>query len=144
MQPYDDGAFVGYIRSYERCGGTATRMVDVFANPVEGVDFTAYLSVQLTGAADDTATLEDCLVVQLGQRRRQPDRCRAGTPKVGRTGPGWIDEARQMVADQFGCPVTDERGSASSTIRGGRSDVRRRRRAVARRVELRRRPIPGG
>jgi hypothetical protein len=61
VQPYDDGAFVGYIGSYERCGGTATRIIDVFANPVDGVDFTAYLSIQLTGAPDDAATLDGLL-----------------------------------------------------------------------------------
>ena len=61
VQPYDDGAFVGYIGSYEGCGGTATRIVDVFANPAEGVDFTAYVSIQLTGAPDDAATLDGLL-----------------------------------------------------------------------------------
>jgi hypothetical protein len=106
VQPYDDGAFAGYIGSFEGCGGTATRIVDVFANPAEGVDFTAYVSVQLTGAADDAATL-DGLLSSFNWESEQV--VPSGPPALA-TGPQSIDEARQMVADQFGLSVTDEQG----------------------------------
>jgi hypothetical protein len=106
VQPYDDGAFAGYIGSFEGCGGTATRIVDVLANPAEGVDFTAYLSVQLTGAADDAATLDGLL----SSFNWESEQVVPSRPPALATGPQSIDEARQMVADQFGLSVTDEQG----------------------------------
>jgi hypothetical protein len=114
VQPYDDGAFVGYIGSFEGCGGTATRMVDVIANPAEGVDFTAYVSIQLTGAPDDAATLDGLLSSfnwvsdPAAPTATLPQ---ASTPTIaGATGLGSIDEVRQMVADEFGLTVTDAQG----------------------------------
>ena len=106
VQPYDDGAFVGYIGSYEGCAGTATRIVDVLANPAEGVDFTAYLSVQLTGAPDDAATLDGLL----SSFNWESDPAAPSGPPAVATGPQSIDDARQMVADQFGLTVTDAQG----------------------------------
>jgi hypothetical protein len=110
VEPYDDGAFVGYIGSYEGCGGTATRIVDVFANRAEGVDFTAYLSVQLTGAADDAATLDGLLSSFNWESDPAPPTATTTPTIEGGTGPQSIGEARQMVADQFGLSVTEEQG----------------------------------
>jgi hypothetical protein len=106
VQPYDDGVFVGYLRSYEGCGGTATRIVDVFANPAEGVEFTAWVSIQLTGAADDTATLDGLL----SSFNWVNDPAPTPPPTAGGGGIDSIDEARQWVAEHMGLSVSDEQG----------------------------------
>ncbi len=62
VQTYDDGAFAGHIQSFNNCGGTPSRIVQVVANPADG-SFTALLLVQLTGQADDAATLDGLLLV---------------------------------------------------------------------------------
>lgn len=60
QQEYDDGFFVGHIQNFTDCGGTPTRVVHVVANPPDG-SFTAFVQIQLTGAADDAATLDGLL-----------------------------------------------------------------------------------
>jgi hypothetical protein len=109
VQPYDDGAFVGFIGSYEGCGGTATRIVEVYANPADGVDFTAYVSVQLTGAADDAATL-DGLLSSFNWVSDPAAPTTTTSPSGGGSGVDSVDEARQVVAEMFGVTITDEQG----------------------------------
>jgi hypothetical protein len=65
VQTYDDGVFVGHIQSFERCGGTGSRVVRVIANPAAQT-FTADLLIQLTGLPDDAATLNGLLLSFLG------------------------------------------------------------------------------
>ncbi len=60
IQTYDDGAYVGYIRSFNSCGGTHSRVVELVANPRIG-SVTVVLLVQLTGEPDDEATLDGLL-----------------------------------------------------------------------------------
>ena len=106
VQPYDDGVFVGYIGPYEGCGGTTAphgrrvrqpgrrrRLHRLRVGP-------AHRRSRRRGDAGRIA-----LVVQLGERTGGAKR-----PPAVATGPQSIDEARQMVADQFGLSVTDEQG----------------------------------
>jgi hypothetical protein len=60
IESYDDGAYVGYVRSFDACGGTASRIVELVANPRLG-SVTVVLLVQLTGRPDDAATLDGLL-----------------------------------------------------------------------------------
>jgi hypothetical protein len=61
LQPYNDGDFVGYVQSFDACGGLgAERIVEVMAIPRSG-SFTAYLVISLLGDADDAATLDGLL-----------------------------------------------------------------------------------
>jgi hypothetical protein len=70
MQSYDDGVFAGHIQSFESCGGTSTRIVQVAASPADG-SFTASLLIQLTGLPDDDATLNG-LLLSFNQAAGQP------------------------------------------------------------------------
>ena len=56
-QPYDDGVFVGHIHTWTNCGGTATTIHHIAANP-QSQQFTASLLIQLTGQPDDATTFE--------------------------------------------------------------------------------------
>lgn len=60
LQTFDNGIFFGHIQSFTGCGGTATRILQVAAHPVDS-SFTAYVLVQLTGQPDDAATLDGLL-----------------------------------------------------------------------------------
>jgi hypothetical protein len=61
LQRYNDGDFVGYVQSFDACGGAgAARIVEVMAIPRAG-SFTAYLVISLLGNADDAATLDGLL-----------------------------------------------------------------------------------
>ncbi len=60
IESYDDGAYVGYIQSFNGCGGTASRIVELVANPRLG-SVTVVLLVQLTGRTDDASTLDGLL-----------------------------------------------------------------------------------
>jgi hypothetical protein len=57
---FDNGQYAGHIQIFSACGGTASRVVHVAANPPDAA-FTAVLLVQLTGAPDDEATLNGFL-----------------------------------------------------------------------------------
>ena len=48
LQGYDDGIFTGHIQAFNNCAGTATRVVEVVANPADAA-FTAVVEIQLTG-----------------------------------------------------------------------------------------------
>ena len=61
VQTYDDGVFVGHIQTFDACGGTASRIVQVAANPADEA-FTALVLIQLTGEPDDTDTLNGLLL----------------------------------------------------------------------------------
>ena len=61
LQTYDDGVFVGHIQTFSACAGTASSIVRVSANPADQA-FTADLLIQLTGEADDAATLNGLLL----------------------------------------------------------------------------------
>jgi hypothetical protein len=61
VQTYNDGVFVGHIQTFNACGGTGTRIVQVAANPADGA-LTATLLIQLTGQPDDAATLNGLLL----------------------------------------------------------------------------------
>jgi hypothetical protein len=61
VQTYDDGEFVGHIQTFEGCGGTSTRIVQLAANPADEA-FTALVLIQLTREADDRDTLNGLLV----------------------------------------------------------------------------------
>ena len=59
-QPYSDGVFTGLIQELTSCGGTATRIVSIVANPADN-SITVLLVLQLTGAADDAAIYDGVL-----------------------------------------------------------------------------------
>jgi hypothetical protein len=61
LETYDDGVFVGHIQTFTACNGTASSIVRVSANPADQA-FTADLLIQLTGQADDAATLNGLLL----------------------------------------------------------------------------------
>jgi hypothetical protein len=61
LETYDDGAFVGHIQTFTACDGTASSIVRLSANPADQA-FTADLLIQLTGEADDAATLNGLLL----------------------------------------------------------------------------------
>jgi hypothetical protein len=61
VEKYDDGVFVGHIQTFDACGGTASRIVQVAANPADEA-FTALVLVQLTGQPDDHDTLNGLLL----------------------------------------------------------------------------------
>jgi hypothetical protein len=61
LQTYDDGVFVGHIQEFTACGGTASRIVRVIANPGDQ-SFTADVLIQLTGQPDDAETLNGLLL----------------------------------------------------------------------------------
>jgi hypothetical protein len=82
VQTYDDGFFVGHIQSFNGCGGTASRVVRVSANPADG-SFTADLLIQLTGQPDDAATLNGLLL-----SFSQADPGAAPTTTIGAAAPG--------------------------------------------------------
>ena len=58
LETYDDGVFVGHIQTFTACNGTH-RASCASANPADQA-FTADLLIQLTGQADDAATLTGC------------------------------------------------------------------------------------
>jgi hypothetical protein len=60
IQAYNDGVFTGHIQEFNDCAGTATRVVEVVANPADAA-FTAVVEIQLTGQPDDQATLDSLL-----------------------------------------------------------------------------------
>jgi hypothetical protein len=59
-QPYSDGVFTGLIQELTSCGGTATRIVSIVANPADN-SLTVLLVLQLTGAADDASIYDGVL-----------------------------------------------------------------------------------
>lgn len=60
VEPYANANFTGHQRTFTECGGTATSIVIVTASPADH-SFTAMVLVQLTGEADDAATLDGLL-----------------------------------------------------------------------------------
>jgi hypothetical protein len=59
-QPYTDGVFTGLIQEQTSCGGTATRVIAIVANPADN-SRTVLLVLQLTGSADDAAIYDGVL-----------------------------------------------------------------------------------
>jgi hypothetical protein len=56
VQDYGDGVFSGHVQEFTNCAGTATRVVEVVANPADAA-FTAVVEIQLTGQPDDESRL---------------------------------------------------------------------------------------
>ena len=71
LQDYDDGVFTGHIQAFNNCAGTATRVVEVVANPADAA-FTAVVEIQLTGQPDETATLDGLLTSLTGWAATPP------------------------------------------------------------------------
>lgn len=62
FQAYEHLSWVGHVRVYTACGGTATTVYQLAVNQAGGTAHTAVLMVQLTGEADDAATLNGLLL----------------------------------------------------------------------------------
>jgi hypothetical protein len=71
VQTFTDATFIGHIQAFNGCGGTASRIVQVAADPSDN-SFTAVVLVQLTGLPDDAATLNGVLL-SLGRHVPPPD-----------------------------------------------------------------------
>jgi hypothetical protein len=112
VQSYDDGAFVGYIQSFDSCGGTSSRIVQINANP-RTESFSAELIVQLTGAADDAATLDGLLSsFNLISDSTAPTTTAGGAaPTNTVTTSDQLALVQQQFQDQFGWTINDEQGS---------------------------------
>jgi hypothetical protein len=110
MQTYDDGAFRGHIQFFANCGGTASRIVLVAANPGDG-SFTALVLVQLTDQPDDVATLDGLL----SSFNRVTDGGAPTTAVVATTDAASSDPAvavlQQQLEEQLGLVITDEQGT---------------------------------
>jgi hypothetical protein len=121
VQTYDDGAFTGHIQSFNNCGGTPSRIVQVAANPADG-SFTALLLVQLTGQADDAATLDGLLSsFNMVSGASAPTTTAAMTPAapttaaptttVDASSDPFVSVLQQQLEEQLGLVITDEQGS---------------------------------
>jgi hypothetical protein len=110
IESYDDGAYVGYLRSFDACGGTASRIVELVANPRLG-SVTVVLLVQLTGQPDDAATLDGLLsgfVDYSGFDAATMDLLGSTTPALD-SGP--LAAIQQLVHGRFGLSITADQAS---------------------------------
>ena len=109
---YDDGAFIGHIQVFDNCGDTATRIVQVVANPANS-SFTARLLIQLTGQPDDTATLDGLLssfnaVTGAGSPTSTASAVTTTTAVTTSTSDPFVALLQQQLQDQLGLSITDE------------------------------------
>ena len=118
VQTYADGAFTGHLQSFNNCGGTTSRIVQIAANPADS-SFTAILLIQLTGQADDAATLDGLLssfnvvsdastpttTAVVATTAAVPTTTAAGSSDP------FVDVLQQQLEDQLGLVITDEQGS---------------------------------
>jgi hypothetical protein len=127
LETYDDGVFVGHIQTFTACNGTASSIVRVSANPADQA-FTADLLIQLTGQADDAATLNG-LLLSFNQVNpgAGPATTVAGAPSTtaaaaptttaaavtSTTAAGsspFVELLQQQLRDQLGLEITPEQG----------------------------------
>jgi hypothetical protein len=120
LETYDDGVFVGHIQTFTACDGTASSIVRASANPADQA-FTADLLIQLTGEADDAATLNG-LLLSFGEvdPGAGPATTVAGAPTTTvAAGPttttaaagGTVDALEQAIQDQTGVAITPEQSA---------------------------------
>jgi hypothetical protein len=120
LETYDDGAFVGHIQTFTACGGTASSIVRVSANPADQA-FTADLLIQLTGQADDAATLNGLLLsFNAAGPGAGPATTVAGAPTTTAAAAvtsttvagsnAFVELLQQQLRDQLGLEITPEQG----------------------------------
>lgn len=61
VHTFDNGNYAGHVQTFSGCGGTASRIVHLAANPTDA-SFTAVLLIQLTGTSSDTTILNGFLL----------------------------------------------------------------------------------
>lgn len=124
VQSYADGAFVGYIQSFDRCAGTDSRIVKVVANPRVGFA-TVVLHVQLTGQPDDEATLDgllstftnlsyDDVITSVISDLTTP----VEPPSTAGAGGNALGVLEQQLHDQLGLAITDEQAICLANATG--------------------------
>jgi hypothetical protein len=107
LETYEYGVFVGHIQTFTACDGTASSIVRVSANPADQA-FTADLLIQLTGEADDAATLNG-LLLSFGQvdPGAGPATTVAGpTTTTAAVAGGTVGALEQAIQDQTGVAIT--------------------------------------
>jgi hypothetical protein len=119
VQTFDDGLFAGHIQFFDNCGGSASRIVRVAANPADAA-FTLNLEVQLTGQPDDAATLDGLLssfTMLGGELTSTTVTSPAPTTAIDSGDPFTVLRNSVLVAlqdflqDQLGLTTTDEQAS---------------------------------
>jgi hypothetical protein len=107
VQDYGDGVFSGNIQEFTNCAGTATRVVEVVANPYDAA-FTAVVEIQLTGQPDDEPTLAGLLQSFDRMSTNTPPSISAPTATVPRVNAIVIVAAIQQRLQTIGVTFTEE------------------------------------